>query len=164
MERNFSKGLLKVLCCTATLAWGVNLPAHTVIIKGTQLYDSQKGKFTDIGMLDVQQIFGRAGRPQFDNSGEGIIITTHSKMADYLGRKSYQQCTSFSMMCRDVDISDSHRIAICQWTCRSLERRDCIGNGLQHQGSIDVVGIHLHACPLRSESIGVRNHLGDSDG
>ena len=85
METNFSKGRIKVLCCTATLAWGVNLPAHTVIIKGTQLYDAQQGKFTDIGLLDVQQIFGRAGRPQFDVTGEGIIITTHAKLADYLG-------------------------------------------------------------------------------
>lgn len=85
MEKHFSKGMIQVLCCTATLAWGVNLPAHTVIIKGTQLYDSQKGKFTDVGLLDVQQIFGRAGRPQFDSSGEGIIITTHKKLPDYLG-------------------------------------------------------------------------------
>jgi activating signal cointegrator complex subunit 3 len=54
----------QVLVCTATLAWGVNLPAHTVIIKGTQVYDAKKGTFTDLGMLDVQQIFGRAGRPQ----------------------------------------------------------------------------------------------------
>lgn len=33
-EQLFEQGLIKVLCCTATLAWGVNLPAHTVIIKG----------------------------------------------------------------------------------------------------------------------------------
>lgn len=55
---------------------GVNLPAHTVIISGTQLYDAQLGKFVELGMLDVQQIFGRAGRPQFDTSGEGVIITS----------------------------------------------------------------------------------------
>lgn len=87
MERNFASGVIKVLCCTATLAWGVNLPAHTVIIKGTQLYDAQKGGFKDLGMLDVQQIFGRAGRPQFDSSGEGIIITTHEKLPHYLGKQ-----------------------------------------------------------------------------
>ncbi|KAM0936673.1 putative DNA helicase [Dioscorea sansibarensis] len=83
-ERLFSDGLLKVLVCTATLAWGVNLPAHTVIIKGTQLYDPKAGGWRDLGMLDVMQIFGRAGRPQFDKSGEGIIITSHDKLAYYL--------------------------------------------------------------------------------
>ena len=54
VERLFGEGLLKVLCCTATLAWGVNLPAHTVIIKGTQLYDAQKGSFTELGTLHTQ--------------------------------------------------------------------------------------------------------------
>ncbi|KAM6593870.1 DExH-box ATP-dependent RNA helicase DExH14 [Cannabis sativa] len=83
-ERLFSDGLLKVLVCTATLAWGVNLPAHTVVIKGTQLYDPKAGGWRDLGMLDVMQIFGRAGRPQFDKSGEGIIITFHDKLAYYL--------------------------------------------------------------------------------
>ena len=33
VERMFSDGFVKVLVCTATLAWGVNLPAHAVIIK-----------------------------------------------------------------------------------------------------------------------------------
>ena len=33
VERMFADGFIKVLVCTATLAWGVNLPAHAVIIK-----------------------------------------------------------------------------------------------------------------------------------
>uniref|UniRef100_A0A671V6M3 Activating signal cointegrator 1 complex subunit 3 n=1 Tax=Sparus aurata TaxID=8175 RepID=A0A671V6M3_SPAAU len=84
MESMFSKGHLKVLVCTATLAWGVNLPAHAVIIKGTQIYDAKRGALVDLGILDVMQIFGRAGRPQFDKYGEGTIITTHEKLSHYL--------------------------------------------------------------------------------
>lgn len=38
----------------------------------------------DLGILDVLQIFGRAGRPQFDTSGHGTIITTHDKLTHYL--------------------------------------------------------------------------------
>lgn len=41
-------------------------------------------------MLDVQQIFGRAGRPQFEDSGEGIIITQHADLAHYLGMLTHQ--------------------------------------------------------------------------
>ena len=70
-ERMFAAGVVKILVCTATLAWGVNLPAHTVIIKGTQIYNPEAGGFVDLGVLDVTQIFGRAGRPQYDTSGEG---------------------------------------------------------------------------------------------
>ncbi|KAG7336122.1 hypothetical protein KOW79_000815 [Hemibagrus wyckioides] len=84
MENMFSKGYLKVLVCTATLAWGVNLPAHAVIIKGTQIYDAKRGAMVDLGILDVMQIFGRAGRPQFDKYGEGTIITSHDKLSHYL--------------------------------------------------------------------------------
>jgi len=58
VEKLFALGAIKVLVCTATLAWGVNLPAHTVIIKGTRMYDAQKGSFVDVSMLDVMQIFG----------------------------------------------------------------------------------------------------------
>ena len=57
-EQLFNDGAIKVLCCTATLAWGINLPAHTVIIKGTDVYMPEKGKTVDLSILDVQQIFG----------------------------------------------------------------------------------------------------------
>lgn len=91
IENLFALGHIKVLCCTATLAWGVNLPAAAVIIKGTQLYDAQEGKFVDVGILDVLQIFGRAGRPQFQASGIGFICTTHDKLNHYLSAVTQQQ-------------------------------------------------------------------------
>lgn len=90
MEKMFGDGLIKVLCCTATLAWGVNLPAAAVVIKGTQIYNTQKGSFMDLGILDVLQIFGRAGRPQFQQYGIGFICTTHDKLAHYLAAVTQQ--------------------------------------------------------------------------
>ena len=91
VEQLFAQGHINVLCCTATLAWGVNLPAAAVVIKGTQLYSSQEGKFVDLGILDVLQIFGRAGRPQFQATGIGFICTTHDKMDHYLSAVTQQQ-------------------------------------------------------------------------
>ena len=91
VEQLFAQGHINVLCCTATLAWGVNLPAAAVIIKGTQLYSAQEGKFIDLGILDVLQIFGRAGRPQFQSTGIGFICTTHDRLDHYLTAVTQQQ-------------------------------------------------------------------------
>lgn len=84
VEKLFAEGVLRLLCCTATLAWGINLPARTVIIMGTEVYNAEKGGFVQLGILDVTQIFGRAGRPQFDTEGEGTIITDHEHLGKYL--------------------------------------------------------------------------------
>ncbi|KAI8086190.1 Sec63 Brl domain-containing protein [Halteromyces radiatus] len=89
-ERMFADGVLRVLCCTATLAWGVNLPAYAVVIKGTQVYDSQKGSFVDLSILDVLQIFGRAGRPQYESHGVGYILTTHDRLGHYISAITQQ--------------------------------------------------------------------------
>ncbi len=45
--------MVKILVSTATLAWGVNLPAHTVIIKGTQVYNPEKGRWTELSPLGI---------------------------------------------------------------------------------------------------------------
>lgn len=85
-EQMFADGAIKVLCCTATLAWGINLPAHTVVVKGTEVYNPEKGGLVDLSILDVMQIFGRAGRPQFDTSGEATLITSHDALPRYLDK------------------------------------------------------------------------------
>jgi len=84
VERLFMTGCIKVLCCTATLAWGVNLPARTVVIRGSSIFDSKHGGFRDIDVLDILQVFGRAGRPQFDDLGHAVLITSHDKLDSYL--------------------------------------------------------------------------------
>lgn len=116
-ERLFSEGLLKVLVCTATLAWGVNLPAHTVIIKGTQIYDPSRGGHVELSPLDVMQIFGRAGRPQFDTSGEGVIITTHDKLAHYLQLLNAQLPVESALAER---LADHLNAEVCLGTVSSL--------------------------------------------
>uniref|UniRef100_A0AC35TM19 Helicase ATP-binding domain-containing protein n=1 Tax=Rhabditophanes sp. KR3021 TaxID=114890 RepID=A0AC35TM19_9BILA len=90
VEDVFADKHLKVLVSTATLAWGVNLPAHTVIIKGTQVYNPEKGGFTQLSSMDVMQMMGRAGRPQYDSSGLGIMITTNSELQYYLSLLNQQ--------------------------------------------------------------------------
>ncbi|XP_014233112.1 putative U5 small nuclear ribonucleoprotein 200 kDa helicase [Trichogramma pretiosum] len=90
VEDLFADRHIQVLVSTATLAWGVNLPAHTVIIKGTQVYNPEKGRWTELGALDVLQMLGRAGRPQYDTKGEGILITNHSELQFYLSLLNQQ--------------------------------------------------------------------------
>ena len=63
-EELFATNKIQVLIATATLAWGVNLPAHLVVVKGTQFYDAKIEGYRDMDLTDVLQMLGRAGRPQ----------------------------------------------------------------------------------------------------
>ncbi|KAF7913635.1 uncharacterized protein EAF01_000041 [Botrytis porri] len=103
VEELFHEGLIQVLVCTATLAWGVNLPAHTVIIKGTQVYSPEKGSWVELSPQDVLQMLGRAGRPQYDTYGEGIIITTQNEMQYYLSLLNQQLPIESQFVSRLVD-------------------------------------------------------------
>ncbi|KAA3670302.1 activating signal cointegrator complex subunit 3, partial [Paragonimus westermani] len=55
VERLFADGHIRTLVCTATLAWGANLSAHAVIIKGTRVYKAEKSDFVELDILDVLQ-------------------------------------------------------------------------------------------------------------
>ncbi|KAH0790580.1 U5 small nuclear ribonucleoprotein [Histomonas meleagridis] len=101
VESLFARGHVKVLVSTATLAWGVNLPAHTVIIKGTRVYSPERSQWENLSHLDVLQMFGRAGRPQYDTYGEGIIITELNELQYYISVLS-QQMPIESHFLRDV--------------------------------------------------------------
>ena len=95
LDRNLVEDLfgdkhIQVLVSTSTLAWGVNLPAHTVIIKGTQIYSPEQGKWIELSPQDILQMLGRAGRPTYDTKGEGIIITSYQELKYYLSLLNQQ--------------------------------------------------------------------------
>lgn len=73
IETGFLDGRIMILCCTSTLAMGVNLPAHLVVIKNTSFYDA--GKFKPYTESSLVQMIGRAGRPQFDTEATAVIMT-----------------------------------------------------------------------------------------
>ena len=83
VEELFLNNKIQVLIATSTLAWGVNLPAHLVVIKGTEFYDAKIKGYKDFPITDVLQMMGRAGRPQFDNTGVAVVLVHDVKKEFY---------------------------------------------------------------------------------
>ncbi|KAG0143739.1 hypothetical protein CROQUDRAFT_108963 [Cronartium quercuum f. sp. fusiforme G11] len=86
VEELFRDNVISVLCTTSTLAVGVNLPARSVIIRGTRTYKggaavSGTDGFENYSDLDLTQMMGRAGRPQFDTEGVAVIMTAQNEKA-----------------------------------------------------------------------------------
>jgi len=83
IEDSFREGKIKVLTATPTLAFGVNLPARTVIIQDYRRYEPGYGWYP-ISVLEYKQMAGRAGRPKYDKVGEAVLIAKTGDEADYL--------------------------------------------------------------------------------
>jgi helicase len=73
VEEAFRRRILRVVFATPTLAAGINLPARRVLVS-VKRYDPASGRRVNIGVSEYKQMAGRAGRPQYDNVGEAIII------------------------------------------------------------------------------------------
>ncbi|MGC4030789.1 MAG: DEAD/DEAH box helicase [Tepidisphaeraceae bacterium] len=72
VETLFQEKLLPVCVCTETLAAGINLPAKSTILTTLVKGPKDKKKLIDVGA--AQQMFGRAGRPQFDTEGHVYAV------------------------------------------------------------------------------------------
>jgi helicase len=83
IEDSFRQGRIKILTATPTLAFGVNLPARTVVIQDYRRYEAGYGYYP-ISVLEYKQMAGRAGRPKYDKTGEAILIAKTNDEADYL--------------------------------------------------------------------------------
>ena len=85
IEDNFKINAIKIICTTSTLSQGVNLPARLVIIKSTNCYKGHNIGYSEYTKMEIDQMCGRAGRPQFDNKGIAVIMTESYKTEKFEG-------------------------------------------------------------------------------
>jgi helicase len=74
VEEAFKENRIKAISSTTTLGYGVNLPAHTVLVRDIVRYGESSGS-EYIGINEVTQLFGRAGRPKYDRIGRAMLIS-----------------------------------------------------------------------------------------
>ncbi len=89
VEELFQKKLLAVCICTETLAAGINLPARSVVL--TTLVKGPPTKQRLIEPSSAHQIFGRAGRPQFDDKGYVFAMAHEDDVRLLRWREKYDQ-------------------------------------------------------------------------
>jgi helicase len=74
VEDAYRERAVKLLASTPTLAAGLNLPARRVVIADLSRYDGEAGMSAPISVLEYRQMAGRAGRPQYDEYGETVMV------------------------------------------------------------------------------------------
>ena len=78
IERGFREGAIRVVCCTSTMATGVNLPASRVVISTAYTYRKRPALHELARARDLQQMVGRAGRAGFSDRGEAFVVCPKS--------------------------------------------------------------------------------------
>jgi superfamily II DNA/RNA helicase len=89
VEELFQQKLLSVAVCTETLAAGINLPARSVVVPSLMKGPPDKRKLLDPST--AHQIFGRAGRPQFDTLGHVFALAHEDDVKIARWKEKYDQ-------------------------------------------------------------------------
>jgi helicase len=112
VEEYYRSRAIKLLAATPTLAAGVNLPARRVVIADMTRYDAERGGNAEISVLEYRQMAGRAGRPQYDDHGETVMIPPPSgTAADFLEHYTKEPPEPISSRLSEESAMRSHTLA-----------------------------------------------------
>ncbi|MDG7008681.1 MAG: DEAD/DEAH box helicase [Nitrososphaerota archaeon] len=103
---------------------GVNLPARRVVIADMTRYDAEQGGNAEISVLEYRQMAGRAGRPQYDDHGETVMVPPPSQpAADLLEHYTKEPPEPIRSRLADEAAMRSHTLATVA-TGRGLSKGD----------------------------------------
>ena len=87
VEEAFQERLVKTVAATPTLAAGVNTPSRRVVVRDWRRYSGDVGGMKPLSVLEVHQMFGRAGRPGLDPYGEALLLAnSHDELDELFDR------------------------------------------------------------------------------
>ncbi len=89
VEELFERKLLSIATCTETLAAGINLPARSVVLPS--ILKGPTGEKKVLEPSSAHQIFGRAGRPQYDAQGYVFVLAHQDDVKIARWRDKYDQ-------------------------------------------------------------------------
>jgi superfamily II DNA/RNA helicase len=118
VEDLFQKKLLSVCVCTETLAAGINLPARSVVLPS--LIKGKPGKQRLLEPSAAHQMFGRAGRPQFDSHGYVYALPHEDDVKILRWREKYDQIPADS---KDPGLMKARKALEKKKPTRSPERQ-----------------------------------------
>ena len=101
VEELYQRKLLMLTVCTETLAAGINLPARSVVLPA--IIKGPKDKKKLIEPSAAHQMFGRAGRPQFDSEGFVYALAHEDDVKIHRWREKFEQIPE------DTKIQDSSK-------------------------------------------------------
>ena len=97
VEDLFSRGLVKVVFATETLALGINMPARSVVIEKLSKWNGET--HADITPGEYTQLTGRAGRRGIDVEGHGVVLwqpgMNPRQVAGLASKRTYPLNSSF---------------------------------------------------------------------
>ena len=98
VEELFTRGLVKVVFATETLALGINMPARTVVIEKLDKWNGET--HADITPGEYTQLTGRAGRRGLDVEGHGVVLWQQGmnprELAGLASTRTYPLRSSFA--------------------------------------------------------------------
>jgi len=160
VEQLFSRGLVKVVFATETLALGINMPARSVVLDTLSKWDGSA--HVDLTAGEYTQLTGRAGRRGIDVEGHAVVVE-HPGMdpmalAGLASRRTYPLRSSFRP-------TYNMAVNLVAQVGRTRAREVLEQSFAQFQADRAVVGLarqaQAHAEALEGYAAAMQCHLGD---
>nr|WP_273654816.1 DEAD/DEAH box helicase [Cellulomonas fimi] len=160
VEDLFSRGLVKVVFATETLALGINMPARSVVLEKLVKWDGSS--HVDVTPGEYTQLTGRAGRRGIDTEGHAVVVA-HSgldpvQLAGLASKRLYPLRSSFRP-------TYNMAVNLVAQVGRDRAREVLETSFAQFQADRGVVGLarqaQSHAEALDGYAEAMRCHLGD---